>query len=714
MAEVLQEFLTESRELLEKLDRDLLELEKTPTNGTLLGSIFRCVHTIKGNSSFLGFSNLQALTHAGENLLSALRAGRLRLSPAISGALFELIDASRAMIEAIASGGSDAGVETAAIRDRLARLADAEVVEAPAEPAAAAIGDAAGRPAAAATESTIRVDVGLLDRLMNLVGELVLSRNGILQRAATSKDLALAGMVQRLNSVTSELQEGVMKARMQPIGNLWNRFPRLVRDLALGRGKKVRLVLEGEGTELDRTILEAIGDPLVHLLRNSVDHGIETPALRTQKHKAEEGRIRLRAFHEGGQVVIELTDDGAGIDTARLRAKALEAGLLTSERAARLSDEEAVNLVFIPGLSTAEKVTDLSGRGVGMDVVKANIERIGGAVEIESQPGESTTTRMRIPLTLAIIPALIILSDHERYAIPQVGLQELVRLEGADAARLIESIHDAPVLRLRGRLLPLVRLSRIFGRSAPDSADAVSIVVLKGRDRAFGLIVDEILDTQEIVVKPISRGLKDLDAYSGATILGDGRVALILDGQGLARRAGIGMETGARLAAEEAPAPAAAEPIQRLLLVRGTDDGRMALPVDSVARLEEFPRSAIERAGIRDVVQYRGRILPLVDLATALPERRSRTRSPSAESESATVPVIVVSRGPRMVGLVVQGILDIVEENLGTLRPSSRPGVLRCAVIRERVTELLDLDELLKDLDGSPLGEALPGAGRPS
>jgi two-component system chemotaxis sensor kinase CheA len=712
MAEVLQEFIVESRELLEKLDRDLLELEKNPGNAALLGGIFRCVHTIKGNSSFLGFPNLQALSHAGENLLSALRAGRLRLNPAMSGALFELIDSSRAMIEAIGTGAGDAGVEAGAIRERLVRLSEQEP-EAAAEPAVPSAGESPPKPAVAA-DTTIRVDVGLLDHLMNLVGELVLSRNGILQHAAASKDLALEGMAQRLNAVTSELQEDVMKARMQPIGNLWNRFPRLVRDLALGRGKKVRLEFEGEGTELDRTILEAITDPLIHLLRNSVDHGIEAPALRVQRHKPEEGRIGLRAFHEGGQVVLELSDDGGGIDSARLRAKALEAGLLSPERAAAISDAEAVNLVFIPGLSTAEKVTELSGRGVGMDVVKANIERIGGTVELETRPGAGTTTRIRIPLTLAIIPALIVRSSWERYAIPQISLQELLRLEGPEAARSIDSIHDAPVLRMRGRLLPLVRLSKVFGQAVGDPPDALSIVVLKGRGRLFGLIVDEILDTQEIVVKPFSRALKDLDAFSGATILGDGQVSLILDAQGIARRAGLGMEAGSRLGGDEEPAPAPAEPRQRLLLVRGSDDGRMALPVDGIARLEEFPRSSIERVGAREVVQYRGRILPLVDLAGALPERRKKSRAPSAETPPESVSVIVVTRGAQMMGLIVSGILDIVEENRSALRPSSRPGVLHCAVIQERVTELLDLDELLKDLEGSSLGEVLPKGGRPS
>jgi two-component system chemotaxis sensor kinase CheA len=623
----------------------------------------------------------------------------------MSRALFDLVDASRAMLELIRSKGADAGVDVGPLRKRLVELADPGLGEDAAGPSRAAAEEPVAAPSSIG-ESTIRVDVGLLDGLMNLVGELVLSRNGILQHAAAAKDVELSRMLQRLNAVTSELQENVMKARMQPVGNLWSRFPRLVRDLAMNCGKQVRLELAGQEKELDRTILEALSDPLVHLLRNSVDHGIEEPAVRAQRAKPEEGRVLLRAYHEGGQVVIELTDDGGGIDTARLRAKAVDAGILSPEKAARLSATEAANLAFIPGLSTAEKVTDLSGRGVGMDVVKANIEKIGGTVELETVPGERTTTRMRIPLTLAIIPALIVVSQGERFAIPQGGLQELVRLEGPEADRAIETVHEAPVLRLRGRLLPLVSLARVLGLPERPAGEAVNIVVLKGRDRAFGLMVDEIRDTQEIVVKPISRALKDLDAYSGATILGDGRVALILDAQGIARRAGIGFETGTRLPADEAPAPAPAAPHRRLLLVRGSDDGRMALPLDTVARLEEFPRSAIERTGARDVVQYRDQILPLIEVSALLPERRRKSRAAAEEPPSPTVPVIVLSRDNQMVGLVVQGFVDIVEESLAGARPASRPGVQGCAIIRERVTELLDMDELLKAAD-----VPVPGAG---
>jgi two-component system chemotaxis sensor kinase CheA len=711
MAEVIQEFLVESREILEKLERDILALERTPKDGTLLGSIFRCVHTIKGNSSFLGFPNLQALSHAGESLLSVLREGRLRLSPPMSAALFELVDVSRAMLEAIRGSGKDAGVPFAALAERLSGMATSDAQGSPPEAPAPAGDEVAGR-AASAPEPSIRVDVGLLDRLMNLVGELVLSRNAILREAASSKDLALTKAAQRLNGITSRLQEGIMKARMQPIGNVWSRFPRLVRDLALNRGKRVRLELEGEGTELDRTILEAIGDPLVHLLRNSVDHGIETPGSRVAGGKPEEGRIRLRAFHEGGHVVIELSDDGGGVDTARLRAKALQAGLISSERASRMSDADAVNLMFIPGLSTAEKVTDLSGRGVGMDVVKANIERIGGTVDVQSVPGDGTVTRLHLPLTLAIVPALLVRLGGERFAIPQGSLQELLRLEGAEATRAIEAIHDAPVFRLRGRLLPLVRLAQLFGRPAPETADEVSIVVLRGRDRLFGLIVDEILDTQEIVVKPICRVLKDLEAFAGATILGDGQVALIIDVTGLARRAGLGLDSGSRPAGEEEATPVPAAPRRRLLLVRSSDDGRMALPLDAVTRLEEFPRSAIERAGALDVIQYRRQILPLIDIAASLPERRRRARTPLEPQAADSLPVIVVSKGSRYFGLIVQGILDIVEEDEAALRPSSRPGVLRCVVLRDRVTELVDLDTLLKDFEGPEVEAAQPAQER--
>ena len=446
---------------------------------------------------------------------------------------------------------------------------------------------------------------------MTLVGELVLARNQVMQFSTTQQDPAFLGTVQRLNLLTTELQAGVMKTRMQPIGTVWSKFPRIVRDLALACGKQVRIELEGQETELDKSIIEAIRDPLTHMVRNAVDHGIEPPTERLSRDKPAEGRLHLHASHEGGKIVIEIADDGGGIDPVRVRNKAIQAALITPEQAARMSDRELVNLVFLPGFSTADRVTHFSGRGVGMDVVRTNIEKIGGSVDIESQIGRGTNVRMKIPLTLAIIPALTITTGGDRYAIPQVSLLELVRLEGKQTQKGIEFIQGVPVYRLRGNLLPLVHLDReLQVEPANRPTGEVSIVVIQADDRPFGLVVDDIHDTEEIVVKPLQKQLKGITLFSGATIMGDGRVALILDVLGLAQRAGVVSGVRDRALAEKTVVAEPKGDRQTLLLFATPGGGRMAVPLAEVARLEEFPRAAVERAGGQDVVQYRGEIAP--------------------------------------------------------------------------------------------------------
>jgi two-component system chemotaxis sensor kinase CheA len=584
-----------------------------------------------------------------------------------------------------------------------------------AEPAAIqeALQGQAEAHSSALSESNIRVDVGLLDKLMNLVGELVLARNQILQFSSTQQDSTFLNTTQRLNLITTELQEGVMKTRMQPIGNIWSKFPRVVRDLATGCGKQIRLEMEGKETELDKTLIEAIKDPLTHLVRNSVDHGVETPEKRVAAGKPAEGRIFLRAFHEGGQVNIEISDDGAGIDIERVKQKALAKSLVTLDQASRMNDRELMSLIFLPGLSTAEKVTNVSGRGVGMDVVKTNIEKIGGTVDIQSRPGDGTTLKIKIPLTLAIIPALVVTSGGDRYAIPQVSLLELVRLEGEQAGKGIEMIHGAPVYRLRGKLLPLAYLNQqlCVGKleQQPAVGNVVNIVVLQADDRQFGLVVDEINDTEEIVVKPLGKQLKGITTFAGATIMGDGQVALILDVLGLAQRANVVSEIRDRSVGENtAQAEVHHDESESLLLLRGLDNGQMALPLSLVARLEEFNRSSLERAEGRDVVQYRGQILPLIHLASALPERREKPRScdPSEpEAENEKIQVVVYSDQGRSVGLVVDRILDIAQEKIKTQKRTGREGTLGSMVVQGRVTELLDVKGIIQSADASFFAE---------
>ncbi|MFO1010997.1 MAG: chemotaxis protein CheA [Planctomycetota bacterium] len=547
-----------------------------------------------------------------------------------------------------------------------------------------------GRANAGVADTNIRVDVGLLDRLMNLVGELVLARNQVLQFSNAAEDSTFTATTQRLNLVTTELQEQVMKTRMQPIGNVWSKFPRVVRDVSKSCGKDVRLELDGKDTELDKTIIEAIKDPLTHIVRNSIDHGIETPDQRRAAGKSPQGVLRMRAYHEGGQVNIEIADDGAGVHTERVKAKALERNLITPDQAAKMSERELVNLIFLPGFSTAAKVTNVSGRGVGMDVVKTNIEKIGGTVDVASERGKGTTLKIKIPLTLAIIPALVVTCAHDRYAIPQVNLLELVRLEGDEIQREIEDLHGAPVYRLRGRLLPLVYLDRALELAErSDHSQAVNIVVLQADERQFGLIVDEINDTEEIVVKPLGKQLKCIESFAGATIMGDGRVALILDVLGIAQRAHVisSAREGGAIDGESHTERRANER-STLLLFRSGADRRMAIPLSDVARLEEFQRSQLEFAGDGQVVQYRGEILPLLELSRLL-------GWPQAE-ETDPLQVVVYSRGGRSIGLVVEQILDIVEESVVVQKRSRREGTLGSAVIQERVTDLLDVEAVLR------------------
>ena len=799
--DIIKEFLVESCENLDRLDRDLITLENNPNDREILASIFRTIHTIKGTSGFLAFNQLGAVTHVGESLLGRLRDGQLELDREITSALLALVDAVRQMLASIEATGGEGERDDSGLISRLTGLQQApaapaqtpaqtpakttaksdvapvpegaaETAALPSSVAASSMGDilmqragvtpaevllAAGkqkeggprhmgeilveqgvaRPAdgveaqhlqqaargPSASDRTIRLDVSLLDQLMNLVGELVLARNQILQFANNTEESGLLATSQRLNLITSELQEGVMKTRMQPIGNIWSKFPRTVRDLALDCGKQVRVEMEGKETELDKTLIEAIKDPLTHLVRNAVDHGIERPEVRQAAGKDPEGRLFLRAFHEGGQVNIEISDDGAGLDQARIRNKAVQKGLISADQAGRLTDHEIVNLVFQPGFSTAEKVTNVSGRGVGMDVVKTHIEKIGGTVDLQSKAGQGVTVRMKIPLTLAIIPALIVTSAGERYAVPQVNLLELVGLEGEQARKGIETIHGVPVYRLRGRLLPLVHLKSTLQtteevkketrrESSPEPAaqlgsaaatairpGRVNIVVLEANGRHFGLVVDEINDTEEIVVKPLGKHLKHITVYSGATIMGDGKVALILDVIGLAQRANLLGEGRERILGEEVEATAeGANGKQQLVLFTGPADSRMAVPLNLLARLENIPGTQVERSGNQWVTQYRGQILPLIRVSHALEERRHR---PSADDvlslpTTAQLQVLVLENEHQSFGLVVNQILDIVESTLQPQSPATRAGVLHSSVIAERVTELLDVPALLR------------------
>ncbi|HWH00805.1 MAG TPA: chemotaxis protein CheW [Pilimelia sp.] len=529
-------------------------------------------------------------------------------------------------------------------------------------------------------DSAIRVDVDLLDALMNLVGELVLVRNQLVRAATEVADPVIVRTTQRLNLITSELQEGIMKTRMQPIDQLWSKLPRVVRDLSQACGKRVRVAMDGKETELDRSLLEAVKDPLTHLVRNAIDHGIEDPARRRSVGKDPEGTLTLRAYHEGGHVTVEIADDGAGIDVERVRQTAVARGVVKPEQAAQMDPREVMMLVFQPGFSTAAKVTNVSGRGVGMDVVKTNIERIGGAVDVESAIGQGTTWRLTIPLTLAIIQALTIECAGERYVVPQVAVHELVYIDGQSTR--IEYTSGAPVYRLRGKLLPLVRLDQTLSLHARGTDEGVYVVVLQADGRRFGVLVDRVLNTEEVVVKALTARFKDIGMYAGATILGDGKVALILDVPSLARRSHLAAGTAERESATSASTVSAGGVVDRLLIT-GVGDRRVAIPLDTVTRLEEFPVDRIERVGNREVVQYRGQILPLVRLSYLL--------GAAVEETGDTVSVVVYTERDRSVALVVDRIVDIVETSSTARGTVDDDGLVGSAVIEQRVTELLDV-----------------------
>jgi len=721
--EELGEFLAESLENLDRFDHDLLALEENPDDAEAVASAFRAIHTLKGTCGFLGLVRLEALAHDGETLLARVRDGNLRFGREVADALLALEDAVRGALAHLAqTGGDEDGRDWSELRARLGLLAGGrstvsahaivfssapDAGEAPGEDAGSADAGqvahpvesgpgAEARPPASqpradverqrsfSPEGAVRVDVALLDRLMNLVGELVLARNRVLQLARSIGDATLAASTQQLSIISSELQEQVMKTRMQPIDTLFAKLPRVVRDLAHELGREVDLALEGRETELDRTIVEAIRDPLTHLIRNAVDHGIEPPEERRALDKPPRGTLRIHAYHEGGYVLIEVSDDGRGIDLVKVTRRAIERGLINQDEAARLSPREVAELIFLPGFSTADAVSSVSGRGVGMDVVKTNVEAVGGAIDVDSEPGRGTRFRLRIPLTLAIIPALMVEAVGQRFAIPQLALSELVRVELGHDGSAIEAVDRAPVLRRREQLIPLLDLGQLLGLApsfAERGADAVSVVVLQLGQTSFGLVVDRIVDTQEIVVKPLGQHVSQLPCYAGATILGDGRVALILDVGGLARLGGLGVDRDRERDLASNDGDAAADLQSSLVLsVGGTE--RVGVPLASIERLEEFSLAAIEHVDGREVVQYRGGVMNLVRLSHLL-----GLASQPARAEPVSVVVTRDASGGAL-GVVVDEVLDIA------LAPRVAPG--RTVVVAERLVRVVDLGALVE------------------
>jgi len=530
------------------------------------------------------------------------------------------------------------------------------------------------------------VDVEVLDALMRHVGELVLARNAMTLLAVDLGEPSFVRASQRLSLIATELQQGVMKTRMQPIEHVWSKVPRMVRDISLALGREVRLEMIGQDTELDRGLLDAIKDPLTHLIRNALDHGIESPARRLEVGKPAQGVLTLRAYHQGGQVVVEISDDGKGVDAKAIGAKAIERGLRTRGQVEEMSTGDLMQLLFLPGFSTAEAVTNVSGRGVGMDVVRTKVESIGGVVEVQSSLGLGTTWRLRIPLTLAIMPALTIECGNETYAIPQVSLLELLAVD--DNQTGIEYVGDAPVFRLRGTLLPLVELRDVLGQPLRDTLVGAVIAVLHSDGGPFGLVIDQVLNTEEIVAKPIAAAVKSIGLYAGATLLGDGSVALILDVAAVARRA---LDVGLQEAVSAISSETVSVPTTESMLIVSVGDGRqVAVPLGEVTRLERLPATVIEQVAGSAVMQYRGKITPVVDLSQILGD------GGTMRDEFA---VVVCARGDRTVALVANEVVDIIECQIEDFSDVSGYGLLGSIVIKGKVTELLDLRAAVESVD---------------
>ena len=745
MDDLLNEFLTETFESIEVVDLELVELEKDPNNKSVLDNIFRLVHTIKGTCGFLGLPRLEAVAHSGENVLGKFRDGEMKVTPEAVTLILTALDRIKEILVGLEQNQQEPSGDDSEIINQLNAMAEGNlylvetpkvIEEAPImvsdvrpsvpgevtldeleaaflaapgpddeDPVEEAVNVSVQETVKAAevkkeevvkangsskegsiANQSIRVTVDVLDNLMNMVSELVLTRNQLMQISRRTGESEFAIPLQRLSQCTTELQEGVMKTRMQPIGNAWSKLPRIIRDLQMELGKKIDLQMLGADTELDRQVLELIKDPLTHMIRNSADHGIEKIEDRIAAGKKETGTIRLNAFHEGGQIIIEISDDGAGLSVEKLKAKALSNGLATEEELAEMSDQQIQRFIFHAGFSTAAKVTSVSGRGVGMDVVRSNIEKIGGAIELKSTEGKGTTFLIKIPLTLAIVSALIVESGTERFAIPQISVLELVRASG-DSNHKIEYINSTPVLRLRDRLLPLLHLNKILGFEEGDNMDADSlredfIIITQVGDFTFGIVVDRVFDTEEIVVKPVAPILRDLNVFSGNTILGDGTVIMILDPNGIASEANEAMSelSDQRAEEEDDVSRATFEDKEAILLFRAGGDTKRAVPLSLVSRLEEIDVSKIEISEGNKMVQYRGKLMPLV-LINDKYDIKSEGRQP----------MLVFTNDDKAMGIIVDEISDIKEDSIKVELSSKAIGQLGTAIIDGVATEVIDI-----------------------
>lgn len=718
--DVLREFLAEADEGLQELDQKIVDLEEKPEDIELINHIFRVIHSVKGGCGFFGLKRLETIAHNAESLLDLARSGELHLDSAMISCLLQSIDIMKIIVTSLVTTSKEPqGDDSEIISSLEAFCKGSEPVVTSAtnsetsEPAKASergsneneeVAIPTEKPLIQNTKPTIlgedkitdeklepvqtslRVNIDVLESLMNLAGELVLTRNQLLQLSQRDEGSAYGASVQQLNRVTSDIQEAVMKTRMQPIGNAWGKLPRVVRDLAQSSGKKIELEQRGKDTEVDRQILQAIQNPMTHMVRNAADHGLESEAERIQLGKDPVGQICLEAFHEGGHIIIKLTDDGRGLNIEAIRRKAIEKGLATESQIEKMGQQQIVNFIFEPGFSTASAVTNVSGRGVGMDVVRRDIEKVGGSVELQTEKGKGTSFLIKIPLTLAIVPALVIGVKGQAFAIPQICVGELLRLDETTEHQ-VENIHGARVFRLRDKLLPLVSLRQVLKLENNETAQDKNILVIHSGDHEFGLIVEEVFDTQDIVVKPIGRLLSDLLVFSGTTILGDGRVIMILDASGIANRAGIHQMHQQSQDLSSDMTQASGDRVSLLLFTCEKAGVPKAVPLSQVARLEEFSPDRIESVNGRNVAQYRGGILPI--------ELCDDQMTTSGQTQS----VIVFEDQQKFYGLAVYEILDIVEESITLDQVGRAESVCGVAIVQGRSTEVIDVHYYLNRLN---------------
>jgi two-component system, chemotaxis family, sensor kinase CheA len=734
---LLADFVVETKENINLMTQELSLLEDNPANKELLNSIYRTVHTLKSSANLVNLGTVQSTAHSLENLLDLCRDDKLKLTPPIMSLLIDFCDEMISFLNekdmfapshesrwkelrinilgvleshlskstlldqkllfdekpslkkkmVVSTEAPRSAPQVKPVAETVAVEFDEKLIEQLAKEPSLEISRSLG-------DTSVRVNVNLLDKIMNKVGELVLNRNQILQYSNMINDPVILRLTQELNIITTELQTDIMTTRMQPVGNVISKFDRLVRDFCRDTNKKIRLKVIGQETELDKTLIETIKDPLTHILRNAMDHGLELPEERVRAGKNEEGNLVIKAFHESGHVTIEISDDGKGLDTKRIINKALEKKLISEEKAKSLSEDQIFSLIFLPGFSTAEKVTKVSGRGVGMDVVKTNIDKIGGSIQIKSQPSAGTTFRLKIPLTLAIIPALTVKSDQSIFAIPQINIVELVRVNQEDPSQ-VERIQESEFVRLRGDLIPVFRVHQVLKLPSKEMAiedQFLNIVILNAEGCIFGLVVDNIMDTQEIVVKPLDRKLRSSNFFAGATIMGDGHVALIIDALGFYRQVSSRpLEQLALDASERSRSDLRnVTELQENLLFTLEDERSYCLPLSLIHRLEEIPSNKIEKVGDQLIFRYGDKPLILINLSDFFKIKLKD------DSKTKHQICIVVSYRDQLYGILVNEIVDIsiTDSNVDT-DISDREGFLGTIFINDKLFTLIDVHSVI-------------------